>query len=93
MGAEVNRAWGARRRELDRALTAVLEVGVEPPAETSIELLRAVDIRDGMVITSSFRSIVPTRESVVASLLWTAVLLMTASWVGTQNLDRGRERY
>src|SRR5687768_195074 len=44
--SEVNRALGARRRELDRAVVAVAEVGVEPPPETSIELLRAVDIRD-----------------------------------------------
>ena len=46
--AENDRAPGARRRELDHAevLTAV-EVGVEPPPEPPVELLRAVDIRDG----------------------------------------------
>src|SRR3954462_14712968 len=44
--SEVNRALGSRRRELNCAVTAVAEVGVEPPAETPIELLRAVDIRD-----------------------------------------------
>src|SRR3954454_10926790 len=40
--SEVNRALGSRRRELDRAVISVAEVGVEPPAETPIELLRAV---------------------------------------------------
>src|SRR3954447_16110267 len=43
--SEVNRALGSRRRELDCAVIAIAEVGVEPPAEAPIELLRAVDIR------------------------------------------------
>src|SRR6266478_2742370 len=46
--AEDDRAPGARRRELDHAevFTAVV-VGVEPPPEPPVELLRAVYIRDG----------------------------------------------
>src|SRR5262245_15031689 len=43
----MNRAQRARRRELDCAFTSAAEVGIEPPAETLIELLRAVDIRHG----------------------------------------------
>ena len=39
---------GARRRELDHAEVVTRgEIGVEPPPEPSVELLRAVDIRDG----------------------------------------------
>ena len=46
--AENDRASGARRRELDHAeVVAVVIVGVEPPPEPPVELLRAVDIRDG----------------------------------------------
>ena len=46
--AEDDRASGARRRELDYAeVVTVVEVGVEPPPELRVELLRAVDIRDG----------------------------------------------
>ena len=45
--AEDDRAPGARRRELDHApVVTVGEVGVEPPPEPPVELLRAVDIRD-----------------------------------------------
>ena len=42
----MNRARGAGGRELDAAAILV-EVGVEPPAEALIELLRALDIRHG----------------------------------------------
>ena len=46
--AEDDRAPGARRRELDHAeVVTGVEVGVEPPPEPPVELLRAVDIRDG----------------------------------------------
>jgi hypothetical protein len=45
--AEVDRALGARWGELDGAVVAVPEVGVEPPAEGSVERLCAVEIRDG----------------------------------------------
>ena len=46
--AEDDRAPGARRRELDHAQVVTAgEVGVEPPPELRVELLRAVDIRDG----------------------------------------------
>jgi hypothetical protein len=45
--AKVNRARGARRRELDHVFLVRDEVGVEPPAEGRVELLRSVDIRDG----------------------------------------------
>src|SRR5580704_18602878 len=46
--AEDNRASGTRRRELDHAeVVTVVIVGVEPPPEPPVELLRAVDIRDG----------------------------------------------
>ena len=43
-----DRAPGARRRELhDAEVVAAGEVGVEPPPKPPVELLRAVDIRDG----------------------------------------------
>src|SRR3984893_15985727 len=46
--AEDDRAPGARRRELDHAeVVTVVVVGVEPAPEPPVELLRAVDIRDG----------------------------------------------
>ena len=46
--AEDDRASGARWRELDHAeVITVVIVGVEPPPEPPIELLRTVDIRDG----------------------------------------------
>src|SRR6266404_182944 len=46
--AEDDRASGPRRRELDDApIVTMCEVSVEPPPETSVELLCAVDIRDG----------------------------------------------
>ncbi len=46
--AELDRAPRAGRRELDDPEAVIEgEVGVEPPPEVSIELLRAVDIRDG----------------------------------------------
>jgi len=45
--AEDDRAPRARRRELDHAeVFTVVVVGVEPPPEPPVELLRAVDIRD-----------------------------------------------
>jgi hypothetical protein len=45
--AELDRALGARRCELDDAeVVTSSAVGVEPPAETPVELLCAVDIRD-----------------------------------------------
>ena len=46
--SELNRAPGAARCELDDPEAVVeAEVGVEPPPEPPVELLRAVDIRDG----------------------------------------------
>src|SRR2546430_4788104 len=46
--AEDNRAPGARGRELDHAVVlAAVEVCVEAPPESAVELLRAVDIRNG----------------------------------------------
>ena len=46
--AELNRAAGTRRRELDDAEAVTGgEVGVESPAEAQVELLGPVDIRDG----------------------------------------------
>ena len=46
--AELDRARRARRRELDDPEAVIEgEVGVEPPSEPPVELLRAVDIRDG----------------------------------------------
>ena len=49
VGAELDRAAGARRRELDQAEAAGGgDVGVDPPAEAAhVELLCALDIRDG----------------------------------------------
>ena len=53
--AELDRAARAGRRELDDPEAIIdREVGVEPPSETPVELLRAVDIRDRVI--SSFRS-------------------------------------
>src|SRR3954468_24900920 len=40
--SEVNRALGSGRRELDGAVTAVTEVGIEAPAKSLIELLCTV---------------------------------------------------
>ena len=46
--AELDRAPRAGRRELDDPEAVIeREVGVEPPPEFRVELLRAVDIRDG----------------------------------------------
>ena len=46
--AENDRAAGARRRELDHAeVVLVSVVGVEPPSELRVELLRAIDVGDG----------------------------------------------
>jgi len=46
--SELDRASGTRRRELYDSETVIeKEVGVESPAELSVEVLRAVDIRDG----------------------------------------------
>src|SRR5262249_37440280 len=46
--AELDRALRAGRRELhDPEAVIEAEVGVEPPTEVPIELLRVVDIRDG----------------------------------------------
>ena len=46
--AEDDRARGARPRELnDAKILTVVVVGVEPPPEPRVELLRAIDIRDG----------------------------------------------
>src|SRR5215831_12736942 len=46
--AEDNRATGAGRRKLDSSPVAIVdEVGVKPPPELPVEVLRAVDIRDG----------------------------------------------
>src|SRR5580704_12794637 len=45
--AEDDRTTGARRSELnDSVVAATLEVGIEPPAQTAVELLRAIHIRD-----------------------------------------------
>ena len=45
---KLDRAPGARGRELDQAeVPTGGDVGVEPPAEASVELLCAIDIRDG----------------------------------------------
>lgn len=41
----MNRALGARRGNRDRPVTVVTEVGVEPPPEAPVELLRAIDVR------------------------------------------------
>src|SRR4029450_544593 len=44
--AEDDRAPGARRRELDHApLFTGGEVGVEPPTQTAVEALGAIDVR------------------------------------------------
>src|SRR6185436_12573828 len=44
--AELDRAPGARGRELDHPEVVIPEVRVQPPPEALVELLRAVDIRD-----------------------------------------------
>jgi hypothetical protein len=45
--AELDRAPGATWRELDEPEGGARDVGVEAPAEPAVELLRAIDIRDG----------------------------------------------
>ena len=46
--AEMDRAAGARRRELDQAkIFAGGAVNVEPPSDPLVKLLRAVDVRNG----------------------------------------------
>src|SRR6266446_6198178 len=46
--AEDDRAPGARRRELDHTKVVLVSVvGVEPPSELRVELLRAINIGDG----------------------------------------------
>src|SRR6516164_9230288 len=46
--AEMDRATGARRRELDQAeIFAGGAVNVEPPSDPFVKLLRALDIRNG----------------------------------------------
>src|SRR5881396_3507480 len=46
--AENDRAAGARRRELEHSeVVLVSVVGVEPPSELRVELLRAIDVGDG----------------------------------------------
>jgi hypothetical protein len=78
----LDRAPRAGRRELDDPEAVIEgEVGVEPPPEVPVELLRAVDIRDGMTTTSSFTSILATLASLVASFLKTSFVLMAAPWV------------
>src|SRR6185436_2103211 len=47
-GAELDRCRRTRRRELDDPVVLPeREVGVEPPAETLVERLRAIDVGDG----------------------------------------------
>ena len=47
VGAELDRARRAGRRELDDAETIIeAEVGVEPPAEPAVEGLGPIDVRD-----------------------------------------------
>jgi hypothetical protein len=47
VGAELNRAPGAGRRELDQPKVLARAVGVEPPPQGAVELLRPVDVRYG----------------------------------------------
>ncbi len=71
--AEDDRAPRARRRELDHAeVFTVVVVGVEPPTEPSVELLRAVEIRDGdddyLKLHVHFRGIAPLSGSLLVAL-------------------------
>src|SRR4029077_7520611 len=64
--AEDHRAPRARWRELNHAkILAVVEVGVEPPPEPPVKLLRAVDIRhrenDNFELHVDLRNVRPTR--------------------------------
>ena len=75
--AELDRAPGARRRELDQAeVVTGGDVGVEPPAEARVELLRAVDIRDGDDDHLELRVDVLTLAVPLASSPLASVLLM-----------------
>jgi hypothetical protein len=47
VGAELNRAPGTGRRELDQPKVLARTVGVEPPTQGTVERLRPVDVRDG----------------------------------------------
>ena len=80
--AEMDRATGARRRELDQAeIFAGGAVNVEPPSDPFVKLLRALDIRNGDDETSSFMSIPATPAFLAASLLRTSLVLMSTSCV------------
>src|SRR5664279_2112657 len=68
--AELDRALGARRRELDQAeVVTGGDVGVEPPPEARVELLRAVDVRDGQHHNLEFH-IHLNRSAQKAAQLW-----------------------
>src|ERR1700720_276029 len=80
--AENDRAAGARRRELDHAeVVLVSVVGVEPPSELRVELLRAIDVGDGEKTISNFMSTVPAFASLLVSFVGTRLVLMAASFV------------
>ena len=76
----MNRARGARRRELDDVVVVRGEVGVEPPPETPVELLGALDIRDRDDDDLELHVDLPDAP-VVLRVLGVAVVLMVASWI------------
>ena len=93
VGAELDRAPRAGRRELDDPETVIeREVGVEPPPEVPIEFLRAVGVWTGMTTTSSFKSTFARLPS-LASLLRTssfrlAMLFSPMRSLGTRGSNR-----
>ena len=70
--AEMDRAAGARRRELDQAeVFAGGAVNVEPPSDPLVNSFARSTSETGMTTTSSFMSILATPALLAASLAWT----------------------
>ena len=80
--AEMDRAAGARRRELDQAeIFAGGAVNVEPPSDPLVNSFARSTSETGMTTTSSFMSILATPAFLAASLLRTSLVLMVTSCV------------
>jgi hypothetical protein len=84
--AELNRAPRAGRCELDDPEAVIeREVRVEPPPEAPVELLRAIDIRDGDDDHLELQVDVLTLAIPLASLLRTSVVVIAASLGGVRD--------
>jgi hypothetical protein len=82
----LNRAPRAGRGELDDPEAVIeREVRVEPPPEAPVELLRAIDIRDGDDDHLELQVDVLTLAIPLASLLRTSVVVIAASLGGVRD--------